>query len=318
MIFVVNVLTKSLPMKKFIFLSIFVSFCVANGLLRRKIAGDIRSYLAMIFVQGVIQLILSIIMTKEYVFFSKKILFLVVCSYIGQIINWKSNQNLKSITLSMIEPSRVFFVTILALIWINKRYSKLQYFSVLLIMLGIGVSSIMRTQSNQKDHSLYLCLAIFSCFTNALSAVGFYKFFSGKRISFWSYIFTFSVYSTFLYTCGLVYELFFTNNFDSSLFFQNKLIYCMHITTSLEFLGYRFLGFHTCPVEKNLVLIIINISIPIFYNILFNFEFTKSSIIGLVLVYFGTFTFELPNIIKKIKQKRISQQIRFETETIPD
>ncbi|KRH93507.1 hypothetical protein M153_8140002767 [Pseudoloma neurophilia] len=289
-------------MKKYVFLLLFVCFCVGNGLLRRKVAEDIKSFLAMIFIQGIIQLFISIIMTKKFIFFSKKIFFLVICSYIAQIINWKSNEKLRSVTHSLIEPSRVFFVTILTILIVGKTYTKLQYFSIFLIMVGIAVSSFFRENSGGQDQIGYIILLIFGCFTNALSSVSFFKFFSNGKLKFWSYIFTFSIYAVVLYTLGLFYELFLTKNFDSKKFFTNKKIYCMHLTTTLEYLGYRFIGFHTCPIEKNLVLIIINISIPIFYNIFFKYEFTISSGIALVLVYLGSLLFECKNIRNKLSR----------------
>lgn len=286
-------------MKNLLFLAIFVPFCIANGLLRRKIAEFLESYLVMIFIQGVLQTFVSIFMTKKHVFFHKKIFFLVICSYIAHIILWKSNKTLRSITMSLIEPSRVVFVTFLTIFLVGKKYSKLQFSSLVLIMIGIVISAFSKDSNGSKDQLQFIFLALIGCFTNAVSSVAFYKFFSGSSLTFWSYIFTFSVNAMFFYSLGLIYEVFFTDRFNLDHLLKDKRVYCMHITTTLEYLGYRYIGFFVCPVEKNLVLIVINISIPIFFNLFFDFECTWQSVVAIICVYLGAFGFEFKNLYSK-------------------
>lgn len=287
--------------KKTVFLILFVAFTVGNGLLRRYIAGKIESFTFMILMQGTIQLFVSISMTKKYLFYDRKIFFLVVCSYTCHLILWICNKKLKSITLSMIEPTRILFAVILTIILIKKKYSYLQYFSIFLIISGIVISKVFEESHDKKiDQIAFIFLSVFGSFVNAVSSVAFVRFFNSNNIKFWTYIFTFSIYATILYLIGFTAECLIYKNFKIKEIFDDKKIFIMPFSTTIEYLGYRFIGFHTCPVEKNLIIIIIQISIPIVYNIFFKREFDFLSILTISIVYAGSFLFEAKNILLKL------------------
>lgn len=285
-------------MKKIFSLSLFTIFCIANGILKRNVAGELSSITCMILYTGILQFLISILMTKEYKFYNLKILFLVFCSYTCHIILWICNSKLKSITVSLLEPSRIIFAVILSFFIIKKRYTILQNISILLIFIGISFSTIFKESNDTKiDQFFFIFLCIFGAFLNGLTSVSFLKFFPKNSINYWTYIFTFSFNSLILYISGFIYE-FKTKKINFEEYKKLKIL-ILPFTTCFEYLGYRYIGFFICPVQKNLILIIIQATIPIFYNLFFKNEINFLVLVSTFFVYFGTFLFEYQNFVRR-------------------
>ncbi|ELA48426.1 hypothetical protein VCUG_00035 [Vavraia culicis subsp. floridensis] len=292
-------------MQKIFLIAGFIIFSVGNGIFRRYLAACYSSITFIILLQGLVQFTAALCAAKKYSFRSKRILFLVICSYVSHIIVWVSNKKLTSIAYALTEPSKILFVVVLSMFMLKQRYTGLQYLGVFMIILGIMASTLGKSDNPNVDKPLYYFgLALFGCFSAALSSVFFVMSFPRNSIKFWDYIFTFSLYGLLLCTAGFLLELKLVKELAVEDISCDLKVLAMAVTTTIEYLGYRFIGFCTCPVEKNLIVIIIQVSIPIFYNAFFKKEFNKIDIIACVVIYTGTFIFELKNFLAYFHKKR--------------
>lgn len=286
--------------KKLCLLFVFMIFAIANGVLKRKIARNLSSITIMLLFQGLIQLTIATIFVRKCSFFNRKIFFMVFCSYIPHYILWISNKKLRTVTLTLLEPSKIFFSVFLTIVLLNKRYKSLQLFGILLIIVGICTSMLGKKSDNKGTDKIgFFLLAILGCFLNALSSVYFFIKFPENSIKFWNYIFTFSIYNVLFCIAGHCVQYFSEGRFHFEGLKTHWGSLLMPLTLTIEYLGYRLIGFYTYPVEKNLIIIIIQVSIPIFWNVFFEKEFDKISLISCSVVYLGALIFELKSFFKK-------------------